>query len=194
MGPLPRYHADMPRPPARFVHVVFSLGAVLTGVGCQHVGSSTTDDGTPRACTEMGCSDSAMITAKLSPAGAPLGTHSFALEIDGKPQTCTVEFTREIETAHGQCPEGAFLLFGPAMQGTETSMDGVVGYTEEPIPGEFRWQLTIFGQPTKVHVVHTHDGKTILDQAASLTYTDFRPNGPECEPVCKSANVEWTGP
>lgn len=187
----------MPLLPARFVHVVFSLGAVLTGLGCQHVGGSS-DGGSredrPRACTEMACSDSAMITAKLSPAGAPLGTHAFALEIDGKPQTCTVEFTRETETASGQCSDGASLMFGPAMQGKETSMDGVVGYTEEPIPGEFRWQLSIYGQPAKVHVVHTHAGTTILDQTASLTYTAFRPNGPECEPVCKSATVEWTGP
>lgn len=179
--------------PARFAHVFLSLAAL----GCTHAGG---DDGSskkndrPRACTEMACSDAAVITTKLSAAGAPLGTHSFALEIDGKPQTCTVEFTRETETAHGECSEGASLMFGPAMQGKEETMDGVVGYTEEPIPGEFRWQISIFGQPAKVHVVHTSAERTIVDQTASLTYTENRPNGPGCEPVCKAASVEWTGP
>jgi hypothetical protein len=186
----------MPPLSARPAHVVLSLGLVLIGSGCPHKGRDPgpSDDGKPRACTEMACFDAASITTLLSAAGAPLGTHSFALEIDGAAQTCTVEFTRELETVHVQCSGGASLSFGPAMQGEETSMDGVVSYTEVPIPGEFVWQLTIEGQPAKIHVVHTHAGSTILDQTAELTYTDHRPNGEGCEPVCKAAAVEWKGP
>lgn len=182
--------------PARLAHVVLSLGAVLTLAGCKHAApdGGSSDGGTTRACTEIGCYDAATITTKLSAAGAPLGTHSFALEIDGTPQTCTVEFASETEMAQGQCTGDASLMFGPAMQGKEETMDGVVSYTEEPIPGEFRWLLTLPGQPAKVHVIHTSAGATILDQTASLVYTEHRPNGPDCEPVCKSASVEWTGP
>jgi hypothetical protein len=184
--------------PARVVPVVLSLGALLAVAGCRHIepdsGSSTGGGDTSRTCTEIGCGDAATITTKLSPAGAPLGTHSFALEVDGAPQTCNVDFKTETETAYAECSGGASLLFGPAMQGKEQSMDGVVSYTEEPIPGEFRWQLTLQGQPAKVHVVHSHGSSTILDQTADLTYTDHRPNGPHCEPVCKSASVEWKGP
>ena len=73
-------------------------------------------------------------------------------------------------------------------------MGNVVSYTEVPIPGKFRWQLTIEGQPKQAHVVHTHAGNTLLDKTAEFTYVDHRPNGPDCEPVCKNASVEWTGP
>jgi hypothetical protein len=187
----------MPPLSARLAQVVLSLAAVLTPVGCKHVDGDggSADDGNPsRACTEIGCGDAATITAALSAAGAPLGTHSFAVEIDGAAQTCTVEFVSETEAVHTQCSGDASLMFGPAMQGKETTMDGVVGYTEEPIPGEFRWQLSIPGQPAEVHVIHTHAGNTVLDQTASLVYTEHRPNGPDCEPVCKSASVEWKGP
>lgn len=174
----------------------------LASLGCQHSpsggggpgeGKGNADDGTPRACTEMACHDSATITTKLSAAGAPLGTHAFALEIDGVAKTCTVEFVAETETADGKCSDGVQLVFGPAMQGKELAMDGVVGYTEEPIPGEFRWALTMEGQPAQVHVIHTHEGRTIVDQSASLIYSEYRPNGAGCEPVCHNAQANWVG-
>ncbi|WP_052558548.1 hypothetical protein [Enhygromyxa salina] len=172
--------------------------ASLAGFGCQHTSGEGGDPNPgkqePRICTSMGCADEATVTTKLTAAGAPLGTHSFAIELDGEAKTCTVEFTTETQTARGECSEGVELSFGPAMQGREMTMDGAVGYTEEPIPGEFRWQLSFHGQPAKVHVVHTHGDQTIVEQSAAFVYADHRPNGEGCEPVCKRAGLEWAGP
>jgi hypothetical protein len=187
----------MQAPLARLVQVALSFAVVLAPLGCtpkEKTGGTPDDDKKPRICTEMACFDAATITTTLSPAGAPLGTHSFALDVDGTAQTCTVEFVDEKETAHGECSGGASLFLGPAMQGKEESMDGVVSYHEEPIPGEFRWQLTVEGRPVKIGVVHTHAGNTLLERTAELGYVDHRPNGPHCEPVCKAASVEWKGP
>ena len=173
--------------------------ALLASAGCQHTSSGGSggqrDDDQPRICTEMACFDQASITTKLSAAGAPLGTHEFALEIDGAAQTCTVDFEVETETADATCSgEGTSLRLGPAMRGIEMQMDGAVGYTEEPIPGEFEWQLSLSGTPKSVHVVHTHAGAPILDQKASFSYAELRPNGEGCEPVCQAASLDWTGP
>jgi hypothetical protein len=33
-------------------------------------------------------------------------------------------------------------------------------------------------------------GVTLVDESRPLSYTEFRPNGPECEPVCGFANLE----
>ncbi|WP_146157761.1 hypothetical protein [Enhygromyxa salina] len=180
--------------------LTLALFGSLTGLGCQHTssgpdaGSSDTDKGEPRMCTSMGCADLAEITTQLTAAGGALGSHAFAIEVDGEAKTCTVEFTSETEAAYGKCSDGVELRFGPAMQGREMTMDGAVGYTEDPIPGQFQWQLSFHGQPAKVHVVHTHADQTIVDASAAFVYTEHRPNGAGCEPVCKSAAIEWTGP
>lgn len=156
------------------------------------------DDAKPRMCTEMACSDSATIDTKLTVAGAPPGKHEFALEVDGVAQTCAVEFTVTTQITHATCSgSGASLWLGPAMRGVTTEMEvggqGVVMHSEEPIPGEFAWQLSLFGTPAKVHVVHNHAGKVLLDQTAEFSYGEHRPNGEGCEPVCKAASVEWKG-
>ena len=54
--------------------------------------------------------------------------------------------------------------------------------------------LTFHGQPKTVHVVHSFGERTVLDRSGSFTYSEHRPNGPECEPVCQSAGLEWSLP
>jgi hypothetical protein len=152
-----------------------------------------------RACTEMGCSDAATIDTRLTAAGAPLGKHEFALEVDGVAQTCTVEFTVLTQLAYASCSGPATLWFGPVMRGVETQMEvdgqATVIHTEEPVPGQFSWQLSLLGTPAKAHVVHSHDGKVLLDRTAEFdNYIDHRPNGEGCEPVCKLASIPWNGP
>jgi hypothetical protein len=150
----------------------------------------------PRMCTEMACRDSATIDTKLTSAGAPAGTHEFALEVDGVAQTCTVELTVTNQITHATCSgSDVSLWLGPAMRGVDKQMDGAVMHTEEPIEGEFAWQLSVSGTPAKVHVVHSHAGNVLLDQTAEFgSYGEHRPNGEGCEPVCKVARVEWKGP
>lgn len=152
----------------------------------------------PLICTEKACLDTGTIEAKLSGAGAPLGKHEFTLDIDGKAQSCSVEFTDLATTAFGECGDptvGISLSFGPVTKGKEEKLGDVVSYTEVPVPGEFHWQLRIPGTPKQVHVVHKHGTTTILDQKAELTdYKEWWPNGEGCKPVCKSTTIEWKGP
>jgi hypothetical protein len=183
------------------VHV-FALGLLALACTATRNSPDGKSDANPdakpdisRACTEMACSDTATIDTKLTPAGAPAGTHEFALEVDGVAQTCTLEFTVTTQITHATCSgSNASLWLGPAMRGVDKQMDGVVMHTEEPLAGEFAWQLSLFGTPAKVHVVHRHAGNVLLDQTAELSsYAEHRPNGEGCEPVCKAASIEWKG-
>lgn len=191
--------------------LVFALTPVLLGLACTATqnppDANQNPDGrkepkakAPRACTEMACQDAATIDTKLTAAGATLGKHEFALEVDGVAQTCSVEFTVATQLAYASCSApGTSLWFGPVMRGVTVPLevDGktTVMHGEEPVAGEFQWQLSLFGTPAKAHVVHSHAGTVLLDQTAEFgSYSDNRPNGEGCEPVCKVANVQWKGP
>lgn len=198
--------------------LVFALAPVLLGFGCTAAQNPPDANESPdgrkdgrlfgnkpgrdggRMCTEMACQNAATIETKLSAAGAPLGKHEFAIEVDGAAQTCTVEFTVATQLAYASCSApGTSLWLGPVMRGVtvpvEVGGEGAVMHAEEPVAGEFQWQLSLFGTPAKVHVVHSHAGSVLIDQTAEFgSYADHRPNGDGCEPVCKQASVQWKGP
>jgi hypothetical protein len=190
--------------------IVLALTPVLVGLACTAAQNPPDANANPdgrkdgrkssRVCTEMACSDSATIETKLTAAGAPLGKHEFAIEVDGVAQTCSVEFTVATQLAYASCSApGTSLWLGPVMRGVTVpiEVDGksTVMHGEEPIAGEFQWQLALFGTPAKAHVVHSFAGNTLLDQTAELSsYTEHRPNGEGCEPVCKQTSVQWKGP
>ena len=148
----------------------------------------------PRICTEMACSNQATITSTVTGVEPPLGTHTFELEIDDVKHTCTAELAVATEAVEADCSDGVSLRLGPVMRGVEHQMDGVVGYTEEPIPGQFQWALTVPQTPKSAHLVHRYADAVALEQTATFEYTEHRPNGDGCEPVCQTASVTWTMP
>jgi len=170
----------------------------LLRVGCLVLVFGCTGPGT-RVCTEMACADAATITTKLSAAGAPTGAHTFVVEVDGAASRCSVRFESASSIAYGECATpGTSLRIGPVMRGKETTMviegSSVVMHAEEPVPGEFEWQITVRGRPSAVRVVHSFADRPVVENTATFTYADVRPNGEGCEPVCKAAAVEWKGP
>lgn len=167
------------------------LAAALALAGAAlHCGAKSAD----RPCPLLPCSSSATLRATLTPAAATLGEHAFAIEADGVASTCKVQLTSISNIVHGTCTGNVGVHLGPVMRGKEMKIGGMVGYTEEPVPGQFEWKLTVYGQPRSVRVVHTTGGRTIVDRTASLTYQEARPNGPGCEPVCQTASATWAVP
>ena len=71
----------------------------------------------------------------------------------------------------------------------EGPVPGTVGVTVRPVLGQFEWAFEVFGTPTQIHIVHTHDGATVLDRTTSPTYVDDRHNGPGCEPTCRRPSL-----
>lgn len=163
----------------------------LTGGAFAWCALACSPKGADHPCTQMPCSAQASLRAALAPESAPLGEHTFALEVDGVASTCAVNFTSLTSLADGKCTINAGVHVGPVMRGKEAKLGDIVMLTQEPVPGQFEWSLTVYGQPKQVRVIHTVAGRTISDRTATFTYHEHRPNGDGCEPACQQASQTW---
>jgi hypothetical protein len=147
-----------------------------------------------RPCTEIGCrSPLAVITGRIALPAVPLGAHRFDIEAGGVSQSCTVVYTSNASSIQATCTGDGELFFGPATRNVEdtSAVPGVVGVRIEAIPGEYTWQLTLTGSPASVRVTHVLDGRELAQRSSALVYTENRPNGPGCEPLCQQASLTW---
>lgn len=167
------------------------LTALLGSTACAEPAAPLAE---PHACTLMACFAHASVTAHLGAADAAPGAHTFTLTADGSTQTCTLDVVDPARTAFGTCTGGASVRLGPTTRVVEdhTSMPGMVSATFVPVPGRFEWEVTIDGTPARVAIRHVLAGRTIVEREATPTYVDTRPNGPDCDPVCRVADVEWS--
>jgi len=92
------------------------------------------------------------------------------------------------------CSSGLFVSVNPATTCTEMHTATAVSVRCDPIPGQFIEVLSLFGMPRDVRVVQSIDGVVVIDQSIAPTYTQSRPNGPGCEPLCEQAAVMLTLP
>ena len=83
---------------------------------------------------------------------------------------------------------------GPNTSCTETVTAEARTLHCDPIPDQFKEDIGIQGTPSFVHVQQAVGGTTILDRSVTPAYKENRPNGPECDPLCKQAQVQWTIP
>jgi hypothetical protein len=184
------------------MRVVLSL-VLLVGCGTgadpsTSASSATTPPTTPpapaplgRPCTEIGCVDGLSVAGGLPAEHATAGSHRFTLELDGTSHVCTAELTGPIVSPiEGTCDGELGLRLSPVTEMVEMEgpVPGTVGVTFR-LPGQYEWTLEVFGTPAQVHIVHTHDGVTVLDQTTSPTYANHQPNGPGCEPTCRRASL-----
>lgn len=174
-------------------HAVILLGLGL--LGChESIPSGPLQPPEPAVhiCTAMPCSSQATITARMTPAVAARGTHTFRIEGAEHPITCVVEFAGEQSRVFAECAGGgASLHFGPVMRSVEvpSPVPGTVMVGEVPVEGEFSWSVDVYGTPGELRVVHTFDGREISNRNITLSYHESRPNGPGCEPVCQAAEA-----
>jgi hypothetical protein len=131
-----------------------------------------------KVCTDIGCLNGFTATAQRADGSFASGTHRVEILADGVTWMCTFTFPLETlpggGTATPTCPQGLYINV------VETS------------PGHFVEGITLANTPAQVHVWQYVDDAPILDAAAAPTYTESRPNGPECEPVCRQASASWT--
>jgi hypothetical protein len=135
-----------------------------------------------KTCATRGCS--AGFTAKVTSADGsfPSGMYRIELLVDGTSLTCTFAYPAAM-LMQPLC-SGFFVAFLPETICTDTRCDA--------IPGRFFETMTVTGTPGQVHAWQYVDDVPILDAAVAPSYQDERPNGPECEPVCRQASVAWT--
>jgi len=153
---------------------------------------------TTKACTEIGCTDQFSAAIEGASASLPPGMHRLDVVADGTTLSCT--FSVPVEPLPGgglpapTCSPGLMLFVGPAMTCTTFETDAAKGQRCEPIPDRVQERLSIAGTPAHVTVTQWAGDAMIFQQTAAPTYQLNRPNGPDCEPVCRQASAAWSLP
>jgi hypothetical protein len=131
-----------------------------------------------KVCTQMGCIDGAHLNlAKVTPWTA--GNYSFAVELDGTLVTCTGALPLPA------CEQGAAL---------RCDVEGKVQIGESgcALPPEQHGfsDIQISGDPAKIKLTILREDQPLYSGELTPTYVTSRPNGPDCEPVCRGAQAE----
>ena len=160
---------------------IFLLGGAVVGMsGCSS-----------KTCATRGCQDGFTASVRSTDGSFPSGTHRIEVLVDVASLSCTFTFPLAT-TVLPTCPTGLTVSVGPAENCTETVTDTGCSYRCDPIPGQFVETIGLSGTPGQVHAWQYVDDVAILDAAAAPSYDESRPNGPECEPVCRQASASWT--
>lgn len=141
----------------------------------------------PVACTLIGCGDSFRIHIPLD-ADKKAG-YEVAIDVDGQSATCQ----RDVSQLNAVCGSVATwaITEGSTCTTERIDVDGVAVLKNSCVGnGSFSQVIAVDFAPRQVRVTLTRD----TFQATRVfqpEYAESRPNGPLCEPVCKSANLEW---
>ena len=143
-------------------------------------------------CTEVGCSDQFHVAMTGADGSIPPGIHVLTVTVDDSPVTCVFQVPLPAGQSLPNCPGLWAVNVSPATTCTETSTSTAKSLTCTPIPGQFFEEFTIMGKPAQVSVTLTVDDTVILSRTETPTYQKTQPNGPQCEPTCQQASVNWT--
>lgn len=123
------------------------------------------------ACTKMGCMDGLEIT--LSPETPKAGAYSVTVAAGSNTATCEVTF-----------PYPACGTLATKCSGSLPMMAQESG-CELPKDKQTFPKLRLGATPDEVQVTVKRGKTTLTDQKMKPTMEEFRPNGPQCGPVCK---------
>lgn len=132
-------------------------------------------DGTSGECTLIGCGAPFEVEFVRS-GGWPAGDYRVQVDADGQRTVCdiTVPFTCQQSAVCDRADPGFFVtLSGCALDPSQESIGGVVFHGENT--------------PANVTVEVFLDGASLGSGSFTPTYTESHPNGPDCEPTCKTA-------
>ncbi|WP_437567769.1 hypothetical protein [Sorangium sp. So ce542] len=129
-----------------------------------------------QGCTQIGCVDG--FTVRLaSEAPWPAGAYRFVISADGETTTC------EGKLPLPGCAAGrALTCSGPSL------LIGESGCALPPSAHGFS-EIQMRSAPRQVTVEVSRDGASLVKADFSPSYVESRPNGPGCEPVCRSASA-----
>lgn len=146
-------------------------------------------------CTEIGCRDGVSLRAETESGKLVEGTYSISLQVDGRTRVlCSLDATDLSPSAQPRyltatCDASDVRVnLSPQMVCTEHRTEDAVGQSCQPVEGSWELQLGVPGTPASVRVDITRDGVVLAEHTWSLDYVEVRPNGADCEPVCRQAS------
>lgn len=156
--------------------LVLTLTSALA-TACSKGQDAGVDPPEVKNCTAIGCLNGFHLDLDHQGPWAP-GAYAFEITADGAQVTCT-----------GALPlQGCDA--GPTLR-CDVDERVVIGESGCALAADQQGFADIHfnGEPAEVSVTLRRDGEVIGEYAGSPSYTESRPNGPECEPVCHQANA-----
>jgi len=149
-------------------------------------------------CTEIGCVDSAGFTLRVPGDEWEAGTYDLAIEFDETAHSCSFTMPDAIDSESGQgvaipvaCTPQLDAWLNAVTMCTTHSDGSSSSQTCTPIPGRYYLSVRTSTLAASLTVSVTLDGADYFSETHALTYTASQPNGPDCEPICRNATVEF---
>jgi hypothetical protein len=158
--------------------LVVTLAALASSLGCSKI------------CTLVGCSDSATIVIRRADDTTP--SLALELEIDGRRVLCAAPV---LGTTGDRACDDASVSVGQRERRdcTETRTPAAASVSCTP-NGRFEQVIQFVGTPQRVVVIATRDGALAGQRTFAPSYRALRPNGEDCEPVCRQWSETWVLP
>lgn len=131
--------------------------------------------GAEQACTEIGCLDGLTLDV-ASDHRWPAGKYSFNFRLDGRAVNCTGALPLK------PCGEPGIVCDGPGVMITESGC-------ALPAAAHGFGPVMLPGGPQKLQVAVSHNGRLLTEKSLTPQYRESRPNGPQCEPLCRQASA-----
>jgi hypothetical protein len=149
----------------------------------------------PHSCTEIGCADAAGVTIRTESGEWAEGVYTLRITFDGAEYECGFDMPGDLPEVVGQlgeldCEPQLNAYFTPRVACTESSDGSSSSQSCTPIERQFDLKVSTYGTPAALDVKLDLDGTQLVDEAHYLVYEEYFPNGPECGPACRQANVE----
>ncbi len=150
------------------------------------------------ACTEIGCSDQASLTVRTARGEWESGDYSFEVVFDASSHSCAFTLPGDAPVGGAwtplECTPRLDASLTPELKCIEQQSGNSSSQTCSVFEGRFYLQASTQGTPAEVRVVLERDGAPLLDETKALSYRTAQPNGPDCEPTCRHASVEFRVP
>lgn len=148
------------------------------------------------SCTEIGCADN--VSVRVGPLDQPWPEGDYQLEValDDLSGSCAFSLPDDLP-ARGSvtsisCLEGVELGIQQLYECSSRREGDAVSQSCEPLAGRYELTLSAYATPEQLSLTLSRDGTQLLSEERELSYATTRPNGPECSPECRQAEVELT--
>lgn len=147
-------------------------------------------------CTDIGCADSVSVRVTTLDQPWPEGDYQLEVTLDDLSGVCEFSLPNDLPARGSvtsiRCLEGVEIGIEQLYECVTLREGDGVSQSCEPIPDRHEVTLRAYGTPAQLSLTLTLDDSQLLDKSRTLTYAVMRPNGPECEPECRQAEVELT--
>jgi hypothetical protein len=148
-------------------------------------------------CTEIGCIDSVQLTLRTADDSWPDGSYRIELTFGESRHVCQTKLPDDFPDSAGslaplRCEPELDAWFNPRANCVETRTRDAVSQSCTPIRDHWTLEVSSPGTPATLQARVERDGASLLDTQRELEYEESRPNGPDCEPLCRQAAIRLT--